>query len=270
MGVSNVLIILLNIITAVLSIPLIAVGIWLSKQHSSDCYGFLQKPVIVLGVFILVLSILGCSGAACRNRCLLWIYLVVMFLLIILLFVFTIFAFVVTNKAAGNIVGSKGYKEYRLGDYSTWLQRQVNKASNWDKIESCISESKYCSRLADDYPVDKYPSATSFSEAKLTPIQSGCCLPPSTCGCTYVNATVWSPCTNTTVGTDCGTYTTDSATLCYACDSCKAGVLQNITKDWRKVAIVNVVMLVFLIIVYSVGCCAFRNVKSDGYGKGYA
>lgn len=269
MGVSNVLIILLNVVTGLLSIPLIAAGAWLSKQHSTDCYRFLQGPVIALGVFILLVSIAGCAGAACRNRCLLWIYLVVMFLLIVLLFVFTIFAFVVTNKTAGNIVGNKGYKEYRLGDYSSWLQRQVNKASNWEKIESCLSEAKFCSHLADDYPLSKYPTETSFNQADISPIQSGCCIPPSACGCTYVNAIFWSPCSNTTVGTDCGAYKTDSATLCYKCDSCKAGVLQNITKDWRKVAIVNVVMLVFFIIVYSVGCCAFRNVKNDGYRKGY-
>eukprot|EP00250_Pteridium_aquilinum_P000828 c10995_g2_i1 orf=246-1061(+) len=268
MGVSNVLIIVLNVVTAVLSIPLIAAGAWLAKQHSTDCFRFLQGPVIALGVFILLVSIAGCAGASCRNKCLLWIYLVVMFLLIVLLFIFTIFAFVVTNKTAGNIVGNKGYKEYRLGDYSTWLQRQVNKASNWDKIESCISEANFCSDLAKEYPEADYSTAASFSQAELSPIQSGCCIPPSVCGCTFKNATFWSPCSNTTASTDCTTYKTDSTTYCYNCNSCKAGVLQNITKDWRKVAVVNIVMLVFLIIVYSVGCCAFRNVKNSGYGKG--
>lgn len=182
-----------------------------------------------------------------------------MFLLIVLLFIFTIFAFVVTNKTAGNIVSNKGYKEYRLGGYSTWLQRQVNKSSNWDKIKSCLADAKFCSEMADEYPLSKYPNATSFNQADLSPIESGCCIPPSSCGCTYNNATYWSHCTNATAGTDCAAYNADT-TLCYNCDSCKAGVLQNISKDWRKVAIVNVVMLVFFIIVYSVGCCAFRNV----------
>ncbi|KAI5071872.1 hypothetical protein GOP47_0014123 [Adiantum capillus-veneris] len=262
MALSNVLIIVLNTLTFILSIPIIAIG---AKHDSNDCYRFLQKPVIALGVFIMLMSIMGIVGAACKNRCLLWIYLVVMFLLIILLFIFTIFAFVVTNKTAGDIVGNKGYKEYRLGDYSTWLRRQLEKASNWEKVENCIGEGKFCSDLAEDYPVSKYSSVTSFSQADISPIQSGCCIPPSACGCTYVNATFWSPCSNTTAGTDCADYSTDESKLCYGCDSCKAGVLQNITKEWRKIAIANIVVLVFLIIVYSVGCCAFRNAKTDSY-----
>ncbi len=58
--------------------------------------------------------------------------------------------------------------------------------------------------------------------------------------------------------------------LCFNCTSCKAGVLQEIKQDWRKVAIVNIVMLVFLIIAYSVGCCAFRSNRRNGaYGGGY-
>ncbi|RRT72751.1 hypothetical protein B296_00026629 [Ensete ventricosum] len=49
--------------------------------------------------------------------------------------------------------------------------------------------------------------------------------------------------------------------LCYDCDSCKAGVLEQVRMDWHKLTILNVVVLVFLIAVYSVGCCAFRNAR---------
>ncbi|KAH7300674.1 hypothetical protein KP509_24G073900 [Ceratopteris richardii] len=264
MGISNVLIVVLNTLTFILSIPIIAVG---AKHDGTDCYKFLQKPVIALGVFIMLMSIMGIVGAACKNRCMLWIYLLIMFVLILLLFVFTIFAFVVTNKTAGDIVGGKGYKEYHLGDYSTWLRRQLNKASNWDKIQKCIDETKFCPNLAQDYPLSAYPTSSDFQNADISPIQSGCCIPPSACGCSYVNATYWSPCSNTTAGTDCGTYSTDPSKLCYGCDSCKAGVLQTVTKEWRKIAIANIIVLVFLIIVYSVGCCAFKSAKMDKYGN---
>lgn len=263
MGLSDSLVGILNFVSIILSIPIIGAGIWLAKQHTTDCYLFLQWPVIILGVFILLVSLAGFVGSCCRVTCLLWLYLVIMFLLIVLLFIFTIFAFFVTNKTAGEIVGNKGYKEYRLGDYSTWLQRQVSKSSNWDKIQSCLSDSKYCDGLRDEYPTE-----AQFSNASLTPIQSGCCKPPTDCNCKFVNATYWNACSNPTVDDDCTTYSTDSTQLCFSCNSCRAGVLQNINKDWRKVAEVNIVVLVFLIIVYSVGCCAFRNVKSDGYRKG--
>ncbi|GER43440.1 senescence-associated protein [Striga asiatica] len=33
--------------------------------------------------------------------------------------------------------------------------------------------------------------------------------------------------------------------------------------DWKRVVVINIVFLVFLIIVYSVGCCAFRNNRED-------
>ena len=58
---------------------------------------------------------------------------------------------------------------------------------------------------------------------------------------------------------DCNAWDNDSNVLCFNCESCKAGFLQNLKTDWKKVTIVNVIFLVFLIIVYSVGCCAFRN-----------
>ncbi|CAA2976908.1 tetraspanin-8-like, partial [Olea europaea subsp. europaea] len=148
--VSNNLVGILNLITLLLSIPIIGGGIWLSKQANTECERFLDKPVIALGVFILLVSIAGLVGSCCRVSCLLWVYLVVMFLLILLLFCFTIFAFVVTNKGAGEALSDRGYKEYRLGDYSDWLQKRVNNDNNWNKIRSCLQDSKICQRLLDD------------------------------------------------------------------------------------------------------------------------
>jgi hypothetical protein len=69
----------------------------------------------------------------CRASCLLAIFL---------LFAFTIFAFVVTNHGVGWAVSGKGYKEYRLRDYSTWQQRRVENTENWVMIRSCLQEGK--------------------------------------------------------------------------------------------------------------------------------
>lgn len=146
---SNNLIGILNILTFLLSIPIIAGGIWLSRQANTECERFLEKPVIALGVFLMVVSLAGLIGACCRVSWLLWLYLLVMFLLIVLLFCFTIFAFVVTNKGAGEVVSQRGYKEYRLGDYSNWLQKRVNNNENWSKIRSCIQDSNICKSLID-------------------------------------------------------------------------------------------------------------------------
>lgn len=167
MGCSNVLTGVLNFVTLVLSIPVVGVGIWLAKQHNTVCVRFLQWPIILLGVFILAVSVAGLLGAWCRVSCLLWVYLFVMFVLILLLFVFTIFAFAVTNAGAGQVLSGKGYKEYRLGDYSTWLQRKVNNPSYWETIKSCLSDGKVCNSL--DAP--QYSTIAQFNAAPLSPIQ---------------------------------------------------------------------------------------------------
>lgn len=105
---SNSLVGFLNVLILILSIPVLAGGIWLSHRASTDCEKFLQKPVIALGVFLLLVSLAGIVGACCRQSCLLWLYLLVMFILIVLLFCFTIFAFVVTNKGVGEVVSGRG------------------------------------------------------------------------------------------------------------------------------------------------------------------
>ncbi|XP_051150368.1 tetraspanin-8-like [Andrographis paniculata] len=262
---SNNLLGILNIITLLLSIPIIGGGIWLSKQGNTECERFLDKPVIALGVFVLLVSIAGLVGSCCRVTWLLWIYLLVMFLLILLLFCFTIFAFVVTNKGAGDALSGKGYKEYRLGEYSNWLQKRVNK--NWNKISSCLKDSKVCQRLLQDRST---PAEKFFSE-HLSSLQSGCCKPSNDCNFEYVSPTNWREGANSTKqnNKDCNVWSNEAGTLCYGCDSCKAGLLDNIKSDWKRVAVVNIIFLIFLIIVYSVGCCAFRNNREDNTWKRY-
>nr|DAD28048.1 TPA_asm: hypothetical protein HUJ06_029516 [Nelumbo nucifera] len=72
-----------------------------------------------------------------------------MFLLIVLLFCFMILTFVVTNKSAREVLSCKGYKEYKLGDYSNWLQKRVNNNKNCNKIKSCLMNSYVCNSLSD-------------------------------------------------------------------------------------------------------------------------
>ncbi|CAK9329780.1 unnamed protein product [Citrullus colocynthis] len=261
---SNNLVGILNFITFLLSIPIIAGGIWLSRQGTSDCEKFLDTPVIVIGVFLLLVSLAGFIGACCRVRWLLWIYLFVMFLLIVLLFVFTIFAFAVTNKGAGKVLSNRGYKEYRLGDYSNWLQNRVSNNKDWNRIRSCLVDGKVCNEFNDKFARD---SVEQFYQEHLSSIQSGCCKPPDECNFNYTTPTQWTNPTNSSSfsNPDCGLWNNNPETLCFNCQSCKGGVLDNLKRNWKKVAIINIVVLVFLIIVYSIGCCAFRNSKEENH-----
>ncbi|XP_042460885.1 tetraspanin-8-like [Zingiber officinale] len=107
-------------------------------------------------------------------------------------------------------------------------------------------------------------------------IFSGCCKPPSECNFDYQSATVWNPPStgNTSTNPDCGAWSNNQSDLCYDCQSCKAGVIANIKDKWKKIAILNIIILIFLIVVYSIGCCAFRNNRQDngafGWKGGYA
>lgn len=114
MACSNFLTGIVNFVTLVLSVPIIAVGIWLAKQHNTVCYHFLEWPVIIVGGIILVVSLLGMLGAWCNFNPLLVLYLIAMFFLIAFLFIFTIFAFVVTNAGGGDAVPGKGFQVPRF------------------------------------------------------------------------------------------------------------------------------------------------------------
>ena len=165
---SNNVVGLINILTFLLSIPIIVAGVWLSKQGSTECERWLEKPVIALGVFLMIISLAGLIGACCRVSWLLWVYLLVMFLLIVLLFAFTIFAFVVTNKGAGEAVSNRGYKEYRLGDYSNWLQKRVNNAKTWNRIKSCLQSGKVCTEFQTKFLND---TVNEFYNENLSALQ---------------------------------------------------------------------------------------------------
>ncbi|EYU45433.1 hypothetical protein MIMGU_mgv1a020377mg, partial [Erythranthe guttata] len=97
---------------------------------------------------------------------------------------------------------------------------------------------------------------------------SGCCKPPSYCGLEFKNATYWTmPKTDPGVpDPDCKTWSNVQKELCIECDSCKAAVLYNIKREWRLLVLINICILVVVVFVYSVGCCALRN-NRNGYVK---
>ncbi|XAR59788.1 hypothetical protein NMG60_11015758 [Bertholletia excelsa] len=260
MRTSNHLIGLLNFLTFLLSIPILAGGIWLSSRaNSTDCMKFLQWPVIVIGASIMVISLAGFAGACYRNTFLMYLYLWVMFFVIATLIGFIIFAYAVTDKGDGRPVANRAYLEYHLQDYSGWLEERVASESYWSKISSCIRDSHVCAKMGQ--MVGGAPeTADNFYLRKLNPIESGCCKPPTDCGYVYVNETVWNP-GGGLVGSDmdCSRWSNDQTQLCYQCDSCKAGVLASLKKSWRKVSVINIIILIIMVILYVIAVAAFRH-----------
>ncbi|XP_020590769.1 tetraspanin-8-like [Phalaenopsis equestris] len=262
--ISNSLTSFLNFLTLFISIPIIGIALWLHYQTASDCEQTLLWPIIITGLFLMVVALLGLVESCCNASCFLWTYLFVMFVMIVGLFCITVFSIVVANKGVGEAVSGKGYKEYKLGDYSNWLQNRVGDFQSWRRIKSCLIDARVCGGLQ----LLVFQNSNDLYSPALSSIQSGCCKPPLSCGYKQVNATTWKvpksgPNSN---DADCKTWSNDQNILCFDCSSCKAGVLANIKVQWRKIAIFNVCLLVFLIATYSIGCCALRNsCKDDQY-----
>jgi hypothetical protein len=249
----------LNVLTLLLSLPIIGFGIYLAVADAPQCFRWFMYPVLILGGLILFLSILGYAGAWTHSPCFLWIYMLLMAIVWTTLLVFTIFAFIVTNNGAGKQLAGQGVLEYRLQDYSAWLQHQVEKENTWRSIKSCLLEKGYCQ----DFP-ERFPTSEVFlaNEGKLSPIESGCCRPPSSCGFQIINSTAYitstTPLSN---DTDCQTYSSNIEQECLDCNSCRAGFLQEVKSKWKFVAIGNIVILVLVMIVWCVSCGARKEAK---------
>ncbi|KAL0925258.1 hypothetical protein M5K25_003577 [Dendrobium thyrsiflorum] len=271
MGLSNNIIAILNFIALLCSIPIIASGIWLASKPDSECIRLVRWPVIILGVLILLVSLAGFVGAYWNHQCLLAAYLFSMATLIVLLLALLVFSFVVTHNDGEYDVPGRGYKEYRLAGFSDWLRHYVGDDGHWVRIRACLSQSDVCGKLARD---DAYFTADQFFRTDLSPIQSGCCKPPTVCGYSYVNPTVWVSPANVAADPDCYAWSNDQTELCYGCNSCKAGTIGNLRGEWRKANIVLIIAAVALIWVYIIGCSALKNVQTEElfrrYKQGFA
>ncbi|XP_020108901.1 tetraspanin-6 [Ananas comosus] len=243
---SNTMIGYLNLLTLLGSIPIIGGGLWMARS-SATCESALQTPLLVLGFVVLLVSLAGFIGACFNVPFALWLYLLAMLALIAALLGLTIFGLAVTGGGGGAPVPGRVYLEYSLADYSPWLRRHVAEAAYWRAALACVVGSKACDKIALWTPLD-------YLQRDLSPIQSGCCKPPTSC--TYTAGTAMAA-----QDEDCYRWNNAPNVLCYGCDSCKAGVLEQVRRDWHKLSLLNVVVLVFLIAIYAVGCCAFRNAR---------
>ncbi|XP_072959285.1 tetraspanin-6 [Typha angustifolia] len=243
---SNTLIGYLNLLTLLASIPIIGGGLWMARS-SATCESTLQTPLLVLGFVVLLVSLAGFIGACFNVAWALWLYLVVMLFLIGGLLCLTAFGFAVTGGGGGEVVPGRVYREYKLEDYSSWLRKRITEDKYWRTALACVVGSKACAKIASWTPLD-------YLQRDLTPIQSGCCKPPTSCTYTAGMAIA-------TQDQDCYRWNNAANVLCYGCDSCKAGVLEQVRRDWHKLSVLNVVVLIILIAIYSLGCCAFRNAR---------
>ncbi|XP_008793244.1 tetraspanin-2 [Phoenix dactylifera] len=266
MGVSNKITAVLNFVGLLCSVPIIGAGIWLASKQDNECVELARWPVIILGVLILLVSLAGFVGAYWNRQGLLAAYLFCMAVLIVLLLIFLVFAFVVTRPDGSYPIPGRAYSEYRLYGFSSWLRHYVTDSDRWDHIRSCLTASDVCQKLGRDQP---YLTADQYFQTHLSPLQSGCCKPPTVCGYGYVNPTMWINPSNPMADADCSAWSNDQSQLCYGCTSCKAGLLGNLRQEWRKANIALIVAAVALIWVYIIGCSAYKNAQTEELFRRY-
>ncbi|KAK7388806.1 hypothetical protein VNO78_23633 [Psophocarpus tetragonolobus] len=246
--ISNTVVGGLNILSVVLGMAAVGWSGYIHMRGGSECQKVLEVPLMVAGIFVVVVSAMGIVGSLCRVNVALYAYVFVTFMLILALASFTAFTLVVTNTKVAHHISGKGYGEYRLADFSHWLQRYVVNNNNWDQIKSCLIDARLCHNL----PLTKHLSTT----------QSGCCKRPAYCGLIMKNGRLWE------VGkkgnnSDCESWSNREEKLCYDCNSCKGGVLANIRNQWRRLTVFNGCLLLLVTAIYALGCYAIKNNKSD-------
>lgn len=266
---SNNVICALNLVTLLLSVPVLVAGVWLrSRADGTGCDHFLSTPAIALGAALAAVSLAGLAGACCRATWLLRLYLLATLALVAALLCFTAFAFAVTASRPGGADGDEQQQQQQPG-YSAWLWRHVEGRRSWARIQSCLTDSAVCKRLEGDG--DKKDAATLAQLAGLSPVENGCCRPPASCNFTYAGGVKWTKPKQqkgrapAATDPDCGEWDNDDDKLCFGCRSCKAGVEGALRRDWKRAAIVNAVFLVFIVAGYAVACCAFRNSRRDNF-----
>ncbi|KAJ7978810.1 Tetraspanin family protein [Quillaja saponaria] len=255
--ISNTVVGILNLLSLLVGLAAIGYSLYIHLDiggNATDCQRVIKFPLLIGGGAIFIVSLLGLFGSFCGKNAALYVYLFLMFVLIIGLVAFTVFVLLVTNRNVGKKVSEKGIKEYKIGDFSHWLQKYVLNDKKWNDIKSCLIDAHVCRGFVLQQNV-------SAIYNKLSITQSGCCKPPVYCGFTSKNATYWIvPKTGPAVeDSDCTTWSNNQKELCFDCKSCKGEVLVNIRQQWRNLAIINSCVLIFVTLVYIIGCFATRN-----------
>lgn len=84
-----------------------------------------------------------------------------------------------------------------------------------------------------------------------------------------MNPTLWINPVNPGADQDCLLWNNDQNLLCYNCNSCRAGLLGNLRKEWRRANVILIVAVVVLIWVYLIACSAFKNAQTEELFRRY-
>ncbi|KAK4844834.1 hypothetical protein QYF36_024905 [Acer negundo] len=252
---SNLFVGFLNLCSLLLGIAAISYTVYLHVYGGSACQKSILFPLLLItGLLLITISLPGFVGSFWKLKSLLNAYLLVMLLLIVGFVIFAGFAIFIASQEDH----SSGQYELKRTD-SRWLGNHFVNHKNWNQIRSCLIDAKVCKKF------DTMNAAYSYRK-NLSPIELGCCMLPYYCVVDeYTNVTVELP----EIGgaamqggdNDCNRWSNDIGRRCYYCNSCKAGFVKEIQKEWRFVALAGACAVVLLIIMSAVACKAKSNIN---------
>ncbi|CAN6449659.1 unnamed protein product [Victoria cruziana] len=251
----------LTILSYLISVVVVATGIWLLCMEDYECEDLLRLPRIriLIGVAMLAVFVVSNVVVHSKARMIIPAYLGIMSLMIMM--------FILGLVLAGKYpMESRGVPGTPL-----WLKQRVSDSGNWANIKSCINDAGICSDLAiTTAKLNSY----QFSLKKLSPIESGCCRPPTSCGMQYINATYWlapnqtaddvggdegNGSTGTGVSTnkwfeqdECHEWNNKHTQLCYDCWSCRYGYLTTLQRRWWHLGSILISTAVLLSLIHSI------------------
>ncbi|KAG8367657.1 hypothetical protein BUALT_Bualt16G0095800 [Buddleja alternifolia] len=232
----------LALVTFLLSIPFLFQAIWLLYVQQYDCEGLLKTlPKLQLGIVIgLIVVFLVSNGVVYSRARFLAPGLIIVTILLVLMFIVGL-----------TLRGSFNTDNRQIPGSPRWLRMKVHGDYNWNNIKSCLFYTRTCRDLVSrSYNLKPYDYATGT----LSPIESGCCSPPSICEMEYVNVTYWRKSNkemtdiNIPYDGDCDTWQNDETMLCYDCHACKEGFVTTLEGKWYKLGTFLIVMSLLLMI----------------------
>ncbi|KAJ8536356.1 hypothetical protein K7X08_034757 [Anisodus acutangulus] len=118
---------------------------WINSDRATLCQKVLEKPLLIAGVFLLVVSVLGLVFSLYRAGSIIqWICMVLLSLPFLGLVCFMVCTTVTMSRAY--------YREIKSGDYSNWLQKYLMNEEHWKEIKSRLFNWKIWQRI----PTGKY------------------------------------------------------------------------------------------------------------------
>ncbi|XP_021759662.1 tetraspanin-9-like [Chenopodium quinoa] len=169
-----------------------------------------------------------------------WLYLLVYLILILVVTITVLLWIVVIAKGAVRLdVG----KPHNLNDFTFWFQDQAMGIADWSIVRKCLIRKDICCHgLKDNF---------FFSNN----LKQGCCRQPANCTVNFLTKH------------DCDVWNRDTKIMCYYCSTCAEGFVSQLAVLWKRLFPGIVVLLVVLIIVFIIGCRAFRQNKADHYRR---